>query len=75
MDGEFTFKIEKWQEAEGTAVRLSMTDKEDNESFRLSTTVDYPFGRKLGDLHEAARRRALNVEDKITAVKNILNRI
>jgi len=77
VDGEFTFSIEKSGRfgQEGTFMRLSMTDKENNEIFQVEHDVEYPLGRKLGDLHEAARRRALNVEDKIKAVKNILNRI
>jgi hypothetical protein len=77
VDGEFTFSIEKFQRfgQEDTIVRLSMTDKENNEIFQVEHDVEYPVGRRLGDLHEVARRRALNVEDKINAVKNILNRI
>ncbi len=77
VDGEFTFSIEKYQPfgREGTFVRLSMTDKENNEIFQVEQDIDSALGIKLGELHEAARRRALNVEDKITAVKNILDRI
>jgi hypothetical protein len=77
VDGEFTFSIEKFQRfgQEGEFVRLSMTDKENNEIFQVEQDLDFALGMKLGGLHEAARRRALNVEDKIAAVKNILNRI
>jgi hypothetical protein len=76
VDGEFTFKVERWQENEDTYARLSMTDKEDNEIFQVEADTDFgEFGRKLGTLHEAARRKALNVEDKIKAAKSILDRI
>jgi hypothetical protein len=75
VDGEFTFRVEKWEEPDGTYVRLSMADKEDNEIFQFAQDVDYPSGKRLADLHEAARRKALNVDEKINAVKTILDRI
>jgi hypothetical protein len=77
VDGEFTFKIERVQGIMegGDFVRLSMTDKEDNEIFQVEQDTSYPLGRKLSGLHEAARRSALNVESKINAVKNILERM
>ncbi|MBZ5680742.1 MAG: hypothetical protein LAO24_11630 [Acidobacteriia bacterium] len=75
VEGEFTFRIAKWVQQEETFVRLSMTDKENNEIFQVEQDVDYALGRKLSDLHEAARRVALNVEEKINAAKDILGRI
>jgi hypothetical protein len=76
LDGEFTFRVDKWDDRDQDRwFRLSMTDKENNEIFQVER-MDRNFGsKKLSDLHEAARRTALNVEEKINTVKNILGRI
>lgn len=73
VDAEFTFKVQRSVRSDGTYYRLTMTDKENNEIFDVEEDADY--GRRLGNLHEAARRVALNVEDKVNAVKAILKRI
>lgn len=76
LDGEFTFRVDKWRDRdEDTWVRLSMTDKENNEIFQVERIESNLGGKKLSNLHEAARRTALNVDEKINAVKNILGRI
>ena len=54
VDGEFTFSIEKYQPfgREGTFVRLSMTDKENNEIFQVEQDIDsalHQSSQGLGD--------------------------
>jgi uncharacterized protein YjaZ len=75
VESEFTFRVEKWVQQEDSIVKLSMTDKENNEIFQVEQDTGYALGRKLSDLHEAARRVALNVEEKINAARDILGRI
>ena len=75
--GEFTFKVEKRydHDADETSLSLTMNDNQGNEIFRVDAPERLALGRKLSNLHESARRQALDVEQKISAVKNILKKI
>ena len=62
-------------DADDTFLSLTMNDNQGNEIFQANVPEHLALGRKLSNLHESARRQALDVEQKISAVKNILKRI
>ena len=75
LEGEFTFRIIRFDYQGTDRCVFSMTDKGSAEIFRLaSDRYDFYFD-KLAQLHEAARRYALDVERKVKRVSDILDRI
>ena len=75
LEGEFTFRIVRFPYQNEERVALSMTDKSNSEIFLLAASVGELFYEKLGDLHEVARRAALDVEGKLNQVSDILKPI
>jgi hypothetical protein len=75
LEGEFTFRIVKFVYEGDDRCVFSMTDKANNEIFADSGSPGGFWFRKLAELHEVARRSALDVEDKVNKVTDILKRI
>jgi hypothetical protein len=75
LEGEFTFKIVEFPYEGEERVAFSMTDKANSEIFRLAASIGDRFYQKLAELHEVARRAALDVEGKLNQVSDILKRI
>lgn len=75
LEGEFTFRIAKFPYEGEERVAFSMTDRANSEIFRLSAPFGDRLYQKLSELHEVARRAALNVEGKLNQVSDILRRI
>jgi hypothetical protein len=75
LEGEFTFRVVKFEYRNEERVAFSMTDKTNSEIFQLAASFGEAFYQKLNNLHEVARRAALDVEVKLNQVSDILKRI
>jgi len=75
LEGEFTFRIVRFEYQNEERVAFSMTDKTNTEIFQLAASLGERFYQRLADLHEVARRSALDVEVKLNQVSEILKRI
>jgi hypothetical protein len=84
LEGQYSFEIEKDKTSAGTWYRkLTMKDKEQEEVFvarAVSPTNDTSrendeLYQTLDNLHEHARRVALDIDRKVSDVNNILDKI
>jgi hypothetical protein len=79
IDGQYTFKAARTDEG----FRLSMMDSEGDEMFSVSAeeaiVYDDPekenLFRMLRDLYELARKKALNVDEKIATAAGLLDKV
>jgi len=78
--GLFTFRVFSSDEGGDTTVRLTMRDDHDSEIFEVTLTDDPPTIARyrqavtnMKELYELARRKALNVEEKLGAVSSLLD--
>jgi hypothetical protein len=78
----FKFEVSRTKSRGDTTYSLTMRDDNGTDVFTLSLTDDpeimfnqKPLYEALGDLFDAARRRALKVDQKVERVSEILERI
>jgi hypothetical protein len=84
LEGEYSFEIEKGKSGSGNWYRkLTMKDREEGEVFvaraifptQNSSNENDELFQTLDDLYEQARRVALDVDKKVNAVSDILDKI
>ena len=80
--GLYTFRVFSSDEGGDTTVRLTMRDDRDSEIFEVTLTDDPPtiaqyrqIVANLKEIYELARRKALNVEEKLGEVSGLLDQM
>ncbi len=78
VEGDFTFSIHRFEYQGDDRVAFWMTDKENEEVFRLVGFYGNPYrehSKALTDLYDKARILALDIKRKIREAASILDRI
>lgn len=75
LEGEFTFSITKFDYQGDDRCYFSMTDSSNAEIIGLGASFGEFRYNKLAELHEVARRSALDVHRKVDHAADILRKI